>query len=71
MRYPRTYRLLKAIGHTPLKAAEIVLDASRGDDHAMAWVRVAFGTRSNYAEEKRSCPSTPSTAPPTRTSTRP
>lgn len=31
MKYPRIYRRLKAMGHSPLKAAEIILDASRGD----------------------------------------
>lgn len=36
-----TYELLKLWGHSPAKAAEIVLDAKRGDRHALQWVRIA------------------------------
>lgn len=36
--YPRIYRLLKNEGHSPDKAAEIVLDAKRGDKHARYWI---------------------------------
>jgi hypothetical protein len=43
--YPRTYALLKRAGHSPLYAARIVLDAMRGDQHAMLWVRIVFGAR--------------------------
>ena len=32
------YEALKAAGHSPAKAAEIVLDAKRGDRHALAWI---------------------------------
>lgn len=35
------YDLLKAEGHSPAKAAEIVLDARRGDKWALFWVRNA------------------------------
>jgi hypothetical protein len=34
------YELLKACGHSACKAAEIVLDAKRGDRHAMAWIEI-------------------------------
>jgi hypothetical protein len=37
------YELLKTYGHSPVKAAEIVLDAKRGDPHAVSWLRVARG----------------------------
>lgn len=42
MSYRHTYAMLKRAGHTPAKAAEIVLDASRGDRHALRWVVTAF-----------------------------
>lgn len=32
------YEVLKAHGHGAAKAAEIVLDANRGDGHAVAWI---------------------------------
>jgi len=32
------YEALKAYGHSPAKAAEIILDAERGDKHALAWI---------------------------------
>lgn len=34
------YEALKAYGHTPAKAAEIVLDAQRGDLWAIGWIKV-------------------------------
>ena len=46
--YPRIYILLKKAGHTPFKAVEILLDASRGDGHALAWVWVLFAARGGY-----------------------
>ena len=39
-RYPRLYRALVAQGHDPAKAIEILLDAKRGDAHALNWLRV-------------------------------
>lgn len=33
------YEILKATGHSPAKAAEIVLDAQRGDAYAVDWIR--------------------------------
>jgi hypothetical protein len=44
-RYPRTYGLLKAYGHSPFKAVEVILDASRGDAFAMAWIKVIWRQR--------------------------
>lgn len=32
------YDLLKAFGFSPAKAAEIVLDAKRGDAYAASWI---------------------------------
>ena len=32
------YEILKAYGHSPAKAAEIVLDAKRGDAWAIRWI---------------------------------
>jgi hypothetical protein len=40
-KYAQTYEMLKAVGHSPAKAAEIVLDASRGVAHALRWIRAA------------------------------
>ena len=39
-RYPRIYRLLKDAGHDPAKAVELLLDAKRGDEWALIWIRV-------------------------------
>ena len=43
--YPRTYALLKRAGHSPRYAAQILLDAMRGDTHALIWLRVVFRAR--------------------------
>lgn len=45
MKYALVYKMLKAAGHSPAKAAEIVLDASRGDEHAISWIKVLFHRR--------------------------
>ena len=34
------YDVLKAAGHSPAKAAEIALDAKRGDSHAISWIAI-------------------------------
>ena len=39
-RYPLVYRLLKDAGHDPAKAVELLLDAKRGDEWALIWIRV-------------------------------
>jgi hypothetical protein len=38
-RYPSIYGMLKRSGHSPLKAAQIILDATRGDELAVAWIK--------------------------------
>lgn len=35
------YEALKAHGHSPAKAAEIALDAKRGDDFCRRWIAIA------------------------------
>jgi hypothetical protein len=41
--FPRTYRALVALGLSPAKALECVIDAQRPStrEHAMAWIRTA------------------------------
>ena len=34
------YEVLKRFGHSAMKAAEIALDAKRGDKHALVWLEV-------------------------------
>ena len=38
MNWMTDYAALKAYGHSPQKAAEIALDAERGDQHALNWI---------------------------------
>jgi hypothetical protein len=38
----RAYEILKSYGFSPAKAAEIALDAKRGDKYALAWVDLAL-----------------------------
>lgn len=40
--YQRIYALLKNSGHTPVKSAEIILDATRHDKFALRWIWVLF-----------------------------
>jgi hypothetical protein len=40
-RYPRIYNALKHLGLSPAKAVEALLDAKRGDKHALQWISVA------------------------------
>lgn len=47
-RYPRVYKLLKNAGHSPAKAIEIIIDASRGNEWAMEWLKLAFKHRPMY-----------------------
>lgn len=37
--YRRVYEMLKSRGHSPVKALEILLEARRGDELALAWIR--------------------------------
>lgn len=39
MKHPRIYTVLKNAGHSPLKAAQIILDARRGDWWSIWWIR--------------------------------
>lgn len=39
---PDIYEALKANGHSAAKAHEIMLDAKRGDHHAIQWVNIAL-----------------------------
>ena len=52
MRHQRIYSLLKWNGHHPAKAAEILLDASRGDQWARGWIRVLFSQRKHIRQEE-------------------
>jgi predicted ATPase len=45
MTYKQIYKLLRNSGHSPIKAAEIMLDATRGDQLAMDWVKTLFRLR--------------------------
>lgn len=38
-RYPRVYSALKRQGHDAAKAIEIILEARRGNRHALMWIR--------------------------------
>lgn len=38
--YPLIYDMLKCAGHTPEKAIEILIDAGRGDNHALRWIKL-------------------------------
>lgn len=42
------YAILKAYGFSPAKAAEVVIDANRGDEHAKRFVELAR----EYVESK-------------------
>jgi hypothetical protein len=44
-RFPRIYAMLRAAGHDPAKAAEILNDAKRKDDHARAWIGAIAASR--------------------------
>jgi hypothetical protein len=37
---PNDYEALKAFGHSPAKAAEIILDAKRGDFFSRGWITI-------------------------------
>jgi hypothetical protein len=44
--------MLVAHGHAPIKAAEIVLDASRGRRYALDWIRAVRGPRLSLHEQR-------------------
>ncbi len=43
--FPRIYAMLKAAGHDPAKAAEILIDAQRKDAHARIWIKTLAASR--------------------------
>lgn len=45
MIYRRTYAMLKRAGHSADKAAEIILDACRGDEWSLTWIKANFNLR--------------------------
>jgi hypothetical protein len=45
MKYIRVYRLLRRHGHSAMWAAMIILDASRGERHALDWIKGSFWAR--------------------------
>ena len=47
------YTALKLAGHSPAKAAEIALDALRGDAHALAWIDAYLRPTPPAKEESR------------------
>lgn len=40
IKYPKIYAMLKAIGHAPMQADRILMDAHRGDKWALSWIRM-------------------------------
>jgi hypothetical protein len=65
VRWPRIYRMLTAAGHDPAKAAEILLDAQRKDNHARAWIKAVLA-----CERLRSEPQVAASQPVLSASTR-
>jgi hypothetical protein len=47
MKYRRIYNLLKASGHSPVKAGQILLDAARGDQFSIDWIKALYQWRTN------------------------
>ena len=47
------YEALKAFGHSPAKAAEIMRDADRGDQHAIRWLAMVGASSIVGDHEKR------------------
>lgn len=45
MKHICVYKLLRLHGHSPPKAAEILLDAQRGDVWALQWIKMLFVMR--------------------------
>jgi len=39
--HPRIRAMLQRLGHTAAKAAEIILEARRGNRFALSWIRIA------------------------------
>ncbi len=47
------YQMLKRFGFSPFKAAEIALDAARGDQYALAFVKLAHSLKPVEVTERR------------------
>lgn len=43
------YEKLKAHGHSPAKAAEILLDAKRGDSYSIKWIEIVRSAQERSA----------------------
>jgi hypothetical protein len=50
-KYRRVYALLKQSGHMPAKAVEILIDAKRGDQLALYWIRGMRALRWRYLRQ--------------------
>lgn len=44
-KYPQIYKMLKAAGHSPVKALEIVISAKRGECYCIQWIGNLFKCR--------------------------
>lgn len=42
MKHERSYNELKRYGHSPVKALEIIVSASRGDSFSLKWIRLIY-----------------------------
>lgn len=40
MRHKRVYEMLKASGHSPITALQIIVEARRGDKWALQWIKL-------------------------------
>lgn len=47
-RFPRVYSLLKRAGFSAGKAIEIIIDARRGDPHALLFVKLTASNRKHH-----------------------
>lgn len=45
MLFPNIYRMLVKAGHSPFKAAEIVISAARGDRYSRLWIATLYSWR--------------------------
>lgn len=44
-KYPHIYQMLKKNGHSAVKALEILIDACRGDEWALKWIKTMWSLR--------------------------
>lgn len=49
IRYSRIYELLVSCDHSPMKAVEIIMDAKRGYDFSLKWIRHVRRTRGKFS----------------------